>query len=197
MGLIYKLTFPNGKSYIGLTKRTLVQRLGQHRRDVEKGAGFLVHAAWLKYGEPIASVLLEADGEELKQAERDAIVGHGTMSPAGYNLIMGGPVPIWSAETRAKMGAAHRGKPKSLEQRAKMSAALKGRSKSDETKTKMSTAAMARDPSTRPNLGQFWTGKHHSPEHIENRIACRRGVPRSAETKAKISATKRAKAQKD
>jgi len=32
-GIIYKISFPNGKNYIGQTKRTIFSRMREHRRD--------------------------------------------------------------------------------------------------------------------------------------------------------------------
>ena len=32
-GIIYKISFPNGKNYIGQTKRTIYARMREHRRD--------------------------------------------------------------------------------------------------------------------------------------------------------------------
>jgi hypothetical protein len=33
VGLVYKISFPNGKNYIGQTKRTIFARMREHRRD--------------------------------------------------------------------------------------------------------------------------------------------------------------------
>jgi hypothetical protein len=37
MGCLYQLIFPNGKSYIGITKKTAEQRFGEHCRNSLKG----------------------------------------------------------------------------------------------------------------------------------------------------------------
>jgi hypothetical protein len=121
----------------------------------------------------VATVIFKGFGEELKQAERDAIVKFNTMAPNGYNLIMGGPIPRWSAETRAKMSAAHKGRAKSEEHRAKIAAALKGKVVSTEARFAQSEAQKNRDPLTRNDLSQYWTGKKQNPEHVAKRIASR------------------------
>ena len=36
-GYIYKIQFPNGKHYIGLTTTTLKQREGQHKKCAKQG----------------------------------------------------------------------------------------------------------------------------------------------------------------
>lgn len=175
MGLIYKLDFASGKSYIGLTTRTLVQRIAQHRKDATRPeAAFVVHAAWAKHGEPVVSVLREAEGEELRQAERDAIRQFNTLSPNGYNLCIGGDLPEWSEETRKKMGAVHKGKPKSAEQRAKMSAAHKGKTFTAEHRANLVSAALARDPKSRKDISQYWVGKKQSEEHKAKKAQSKR-----------------------
>lgn len=184
MGLIYKLDFASGKSYIGLTTRTLMQRLAQHRIDMNsKGRGFLVHAAWLKHGEPIVSVIAEAEGEELRQAERDAIRQLNTISPNGYNLCVGGDLPEWSEETRKKMGDAHRGKPKSAEHRAKIAAANKGKTFTAEHLENMKSSARARDPKSRNDLSKYWVGKTQSEEHKAKKAESKRANTLAKRTK--------------
>ena len=42
-GIIYKILFPNGKVYIGQTKRTIFSRMREHRRD-DSGCVKLKHA---------------------------------------------------------------------------------------------------------------------------------------------------------
>ena len=157
-----------------------MQRLDQHRRDMSgKGRAFLVHAAWAKHGEPVVSVVCEADGEDLKQAEREAIRRFNTLSPGGYNLCIGGDLPEWAEESRQKMGAVHRGKPKSAEQRAKMSAAHKGKTFSPEHRAKLVAAAQARDPATRKDLSQYWVGKKQSEEHKAKKAESKRANTRA------------------
>lgn len=91
---------------------------------------------------------------------------------------------IRSPETRAKMSAVQKGKPKSAESRAKMSAAKIGKKRSPhsaETRAKMSTA----------HVGM--TGKKQSSEARAKISAARKGKLKSAETRAKMSAAKTGK----
>lgn len=80
---------------------------------------------------------------------------------------------VVSAETRAKIGAANRGKCRSAEALAKMSEAQKGKKLSEETRKKISEAHK---------------GKHHSLEARAKMRAARKGTHLSEETRAKLRA---------
>lgn len=85
----------------------------------------------------------------------------------------------FSAETRAKMSAAHKGRKMSPEARARMSAAQKNRTVSDETKRKLSEAAKGRTHSaeTRAKMSKAHKGKIKTPEHLANISKAKKGVP--------------------
>lgn len=90
MGVLYKLDFPNGKSYIGITKRTLQRRLREHFASSSKS---LVSTAIRKYGKERVSVsiLFEcATYQSLRHLEMLIIRQLNTRSPNGYNLSDGG-----------------------------------------------------------------------------------------------------------
>lgn len=194
MGIVYKLDFASGRSYIGITIRPLRVRISQHRTEAKSGKHqFAVHRAWAKYGEPIITVITEADGEELNDAERQAIRQFNTLAPFGYNLSIGGDMPDVSNETRQKISKVHKGKNKSDEHKTKIGAAHKGRKFSEETLEKMRQAQRARDPATRKNLGDFWKGKTQSEEHKQKRAATHIGKKRSAEARSNMSAGRKSK----
>src|SRR3546814_7926212 len=70
--------------------------------------------------------------------EQDLIVELGCLSPAGYNLTLGGegnPGRVVTTETRAKLRLAHTGKTLSAEHRAKLSAAKMGKKMRSEEHT--------------------------------------------------------------
>ena len=169
MGYVYKLTFSSGKSYIGLTSRTVMQRIDQHRMDSKSPKrSFAVHHAWNKYGDPTVEILCEASGDELAEAERRAIVEHGTISPRGYNLSIGGDMPLFSDETRERMSKARIGRKFGDEHKQRISEALKGRKFSEEHRANLSVSQQKR--LERHDLSQFWTGRKQSPEHVAKRI---------------------------
>ncbi|MDE6967215.1 MAG: GIY-YIG nuclease family protein [Clostridia bacterium] len=94
--IIYKLTNKiNGKIYIGLTTRTLEQRLNQHHYDCRHGVDRPLYRAMRKYGEDaFASEIIDTAQslEELKEKEQywikyyDSYGSHGK----GYNATWGG-----------------------------------------------------------------------------------------------------------
>lgn len=90
MGLIYKLTSPSGKSYIGMTLRTMEQRMKEHCRNDSK-CTFLVHAI-NKYGfnSFTQEILWEGEDARTSDMEREMINKHDTLVPNGYNLRSGG-----------------------------------------------------------------------------------------------------------
>jgi group I intron endonuclease len=89
MGYIYCLTFPNGKRYIGQTKRTVEKRVSEHFKCIKNS---LLTSALLKYN--ILNVhietLLEINDVKLDHYEKMCIDMFNTIEPNGYNLQIGG-----------------------------------------------------------------------------------------------------------
>jgi group I intron endonuclease len=133
MGALYRLDFPNGKSYVGITSGTAESRFRDHVRDAKhKPSGWAVHRAIRKYGADAVKVvtLAIADSwEYLQLIEKNAIRVFGTFGTKGYNMTAGGDGFLGgrhtpeskakiaeagrniSPETRKKIGDAFRGKP--------------------------------------------------------------------------------------
>jgi len=177
-GYLYKLRFPNGKEYIGITKRTVGVRFAQHVNFARSSAKpCAVHRAINKYGADAVEVetLLVADMKYLNVIEVAAIEAFGTKAPSGYNLTIGGEgTRGMDAETRAKMGIANKGKKASAE-----------------TKLRMSDARKAMPPpsiETRAKIGARFKGKTLSDEHKEKIGAAQRGVAKSESHLAAIRA---------
>lgn len=151
MGELYKLDFANGKSYIGITEKSSLDRFDGHRKSCRCGSKFPVYSAWRKYGEPKLIVLSVVENEDLARAEIFAIKIFGTLSPDGYNISEGGSLsPMRHKESKEKVSASmlkiwgdpskakrysesmkgnsnRKGKPNSKEHCAKVSCALKGK----------------------------------------------------------------------
>lgn len=180
MGQLYRLDFPNGKAYIGITTKTAEVRFKGHEQALHetKPRGQAVYSAWRKHGAPALTVLAIVEDEDLYETEKRAIAIFGTLSPGGYNLTEGGDAnPSKHPEVRAKLSAAQRGKNKSPEAIANSAAAQRGRKHSAETRAKMSAAQR---------------GKKKSPEaRAKISAALRERAPASAETRAKLSAAHR------
>ena len=121
---VYKHTFPNGKTYVGLTCQNPLARW-------QKGDGYknqpLVFKAIKKYGwcnikhEVVYSDLTL---EEAHAKEIEMIALHKSNNPAfGYNIASGGfsgAGHLVSADARKRIGDSHRGTPLSKEHRAKL-----------------------------------------------------------------------------
>lgn len=102
-----------------------------------------------------------------------------------------------SEETRAKLSAAQKGKPRPelIGRRHSPEAIERMRNRvfTEEHRSKISAAkrGVPKSPEHREKLSDALRGRTLTPEHIEKSVAPRRGVPRSAETKAAISAAKK------
>lgn len=185
MYTVYKHTAPNGKVYIGITRRKLEERW-------EAGKGYksnsFFYKAILKYGwanikhEVIKSGLTK---EEAEIAEIYYISLYNSTDPQkGYNLRNGGATASFSEQTREKQRASHIGKKLPEDQKKKISAAMKGRKvssgtlghkHSDETKKKMSEVKRGiilsqetREKISRNKKGQNSGAKNHKAVKIEN-----------------------------
>lgn len=129
MGELYKLDFPNGKSYIGISVKGAAHRFLAHKGRAKSSckASTPLYNAWRKHGAPTMTVLAVLEDGELASAEQRAIAAYDTMFPAGYNLTVGGEVsPMTLPEVRAKVSAALIGREISASTRAALSLAHKG-----------------------------------------------------------------------
>lgn len=135
MNLIYKATnMDNGKSYIGITSKSLLARIEGHKSNAAKGASPFSKAI-RKYGIDgfrwdVIRVCL--DVEEMKRLERFYISEYGTHSSLGngYNATLGGDGIsgyVFTEEAKKKISKASLGRIKSEETRKKLSAANKGK----------------------------------------------------------------------
>lgn len=91
-GIIYKLTFPNGKAYVGLTTQELSRRMTQHKHCNNNNCRLVARAIG-KYGwaNVIVSVMAaNVPLEELGDLEIRFISELNTLHPNGYNLQTGG-----------------------------------------------------------------------------------------------------------
>lgn len=133
---IYLITcLPNGRQYVGLTS-DLYRRWNDHVSGALRGNGpnRMLGAAIRKYGREAFTVETLCVAKNLIEAcstEQYMIAFYKTLAPAGMNLTAGGEGTVafhktHSAETKAKISAAHKGRIVSEETRHKMSIAKKG-----------------------------------------------------------------------
>jgi hypothetical protein len=197
--------------YIKTHQTTSLKYFGKTTRDpyTYKGSGTYWKSHLKKHGNNVDTELLgffneeEVESVALKFSKDNNIVE----SKEWANLIEengldGGATftgkPL-SAETRAKLSAAHKGKTRSAETRAKISAAKKGKPLSEETKAKLSAVKKGKPLSeeTKAKMSAAKKGKPLSEEHKAKMSAAKKGKPLSEEHKAKISAAKKGRKRVD
>jgi group I intron endonuclease len=184
----------NGKKYVGQTVRPVKTRWQRHlaaARFSEQGCRAL-NCAIRKYGAESFELTIIALPEgstqdDLNLAERETIKRENSRAPHGYNLWIGGEGRGGQhPETRARIGAAHKGMKRSPEARARMSAAHKGK-KQDPAFVERRVAALRGKPLSaehRAKIGRGNTGKKQTPEWIAKLRLTRLGrVPPNKGTK--------------
>ena len=203
MGCLYQISFPNGKSYIGISSATAKGRFDAHCLPSNTA---IVGRAIKKYGKDAAqlkTLAIASNWEYLCELERKAITIYKARSPFGYNMTDGGDGTLGlrhseaakktiseknklsmrgnknfaghklSPEHRAKLLAVNLGKPKSDEVKAKLSAKNKGRKHTAEATAKIAAAGLGR------------TQSDYAKACIS---VARKGKPLSTEHRAKLSA---------
>src|ERR1700761_830172 len=93
--IIYKITCPNGKMYIGQTTQEFGKRMNQHKNEAnhpDRGGCRALYNAIRKYGWDnfVKEIIHECSVEELDSLEQYYIENFNTMVPNGYNLLSGG-----------------------------------------------------------------------------------------------------------
>lgn len=113
---IYRLIFPNNKSYIGITSRPMKRRLGEHKNQSKTGK-LKIHSAIQKYGfDNVQCVILmqTSNKNECYSKEVEYIAQYNTKK-SGYNSSIGGERGAYgcvrSLETRKKISETKRKKP--------------------------------------------------------------------------------------
>ena len=134
--IVYKMTNKiTGLSYVGATTRELKARLWDHASSWKRGKTTLIAMAIRDYGMGAFKVevlcrVTSGSFDDLMNEEIKAIREHGTLEPHGYNRSSGGigtPDCRHLESTRLKIGEKSKGRIPSMETRAKMSAAHKGK----------------------------------------------------------------------
>lgn len=169
MYTIYRHVFPNGKSYVGITRTSLNKRWGNGSKYKTCP---LVDRAIKKYGwENVKHQILRmCETKEMAEVwERFYIAWYRSDDPqCGYNVLPGGDVSVNepSDEMRYKLGSGNRGRPRTEEEKRKISEGVKktfsrpesngcfGKKASEETKRKMSEAHKGKTMSENSGLSK-------------------------------------------
>lgn len=206
----------NSKSYVG-SAVNIRDRWRNHKAELNRGAHGNSHLqnAWNKYGfEAFAFEILERIEPERLIEREQAWMDKLEVVKTGYNILPHAGSPLGmklSAETKAKIGAASKGKTLSLEHRAANAVAAKkqwaeNRNAMCASMKGKSSGMLGRKhlPETRAKIGVAHKGKKLSSEHRAKLSAATkaqwtteartqrseqmRGRKLSPETRAKISA---------
>ncbi len=176
--LVYKLTDPSGKSYIGVSKN-LKKRLNDHKNG-NKCQSLQASIKFYGFDKIICEILKEGmSKDEAFNYESESIKNHNTLYPLGHNMTTGGLSYKYVTESRIKSSISHAGikppntgKKASLESRRKMAQSQTGKKQSAETIEKRR---------------QKLLGKKRSPEAIEALRERMKGRTFSEETLRKMS----------
>lgn len=157
MGYIYYVQNQvNKKGYVGQTTRTVAKRFIDHKSNARRGVDFALYRAMRKYGIESFTVeeVAQCDNLLLNDLEEHYIKLYGTYAPLGrgYNETENGysggmKGHVHSEETKTKIAASLKGKPKNykqtLETIKKRANSNRGTKRSLETRKKMSSSRRA------------------------------------------------------
>jgi hypothetical protein len=188
--------------YIGKTTRVLTVRLSAHMSSTRRG-GRTHRDNWMRSlgAPPGIRPILVVEGATGAEMEQRVIAMYRGRGARLTNLTDGGegtPGIVRSAEWRAKLSVALRGRKMSPEMRAKLSAERRGRPISPEHRAKMVAGLRGHycSPETRAKIGAAHRGKPKlklrgrvlSPEYRARISASHKGVALSKEHCAAIGA---------
>lgn len=183
MGDIYKLTFADGKEYVGASKLSAHKRFAVHRVASKTSKKGFVYDAWRLHGEPHLTILASVENDLLCSMEIAAIQEHGTLHPSGYNETPGGNIAPSLTPSVAD----------------KISKKLNGRKLSPETVEKIRAAVTGRKHTAkaRENMSSAQRGKIVSVAARMKMALAKRGTTISDEKRAAMSAAQRARRERE
>lgn len=120
---VYKLSFPNGKSYIGKTRCGVGLRIRQHYNHKTNQ---LIHRAFRKYKFACVEILATCSSDEAAAHWEKYYVGKlKTLNPGGYNLNSGGTSNcVVTAECKNRISSTMKQRAKNPDRRSKLITSL-------------------------------------------------------------------------
>ena len=194
---LYRITFPNGKCYHGISRNPRERYLG-HLQASRKGENFPVNCAIRHFGEDKLKFEILAIGnrEYIADLEIKAISYFDSKIPNGYNLLPGGQIsPVHTEEVRLKMAASMKKRYEDPEIRKANSEAQKIAQNNPavkERKSKLMTGKRHTDE-TKKKMSASHKGRVFSEETIRKSAESRRGQKRTEESKTKMSLGQKAR----
>lgn len=112
MSIVYRINFPNKKSYIGITSNNLHKRKLEHLSRAKNGYPNAVYNALRKYKQAQWEILEYCGSyEEAKQKEKEYIKQYDSYNN-GYNMTLGGDGTVgmqFSNKHRERLSKSHLG----------------------------------------------------------------------------------------
>lgn len=182
MALIYALCEQETGAirYVGQTRGDMRRRMAAHRSRARNGSSLPVHTWMATIGcDPVVRIL-EADCVDGDEAEKRWIADLRSQGIDLLNVTVGGKTAVpHSAETRAKIGDAHRGRRKNPQWVERYSASQRGVPRgpmSEETKQKVRAGNLGkkRSEETKARLKEAARRRWQRPEYRERQIVSRR-----------------------
>lgn len=183
-----------GKSYIGATRKTVLQRQKEHKKYAKRKCLKVFHAALNKYGFDNfewTHLDVASSRKELFRLEIFYIAFYRTITPYGYNLTAGGEgLNEPSEELRKKLRKIQNNR--SLEWIERMRASGRTKIFTDEHKDNLSRAALNRDLTPELRLiyseagANGFLGRNHTDESKEKMSNSHKGKVLTEEHKANI-----------
>lgn len=189
MAVLYRLTSPSNKQYIGIAKNGVNYRFSVHVSESKSGSTTALHKAIRKYGANAfkKEVLVVSNYDYIKELEIKVIKAFNTLSPYGYNLTIGGDGTVGyqhTDETKEKISSLTKIRMADPKNRQHLSDLNTGKKLSEETKQKIASSSLGKKP---------MLGKNHSDEAKEKISKSlignirTKGKPLSEEHKKKLS----------
>jgi hypothetical protein len=102
-GIIYKITSPSGKVYVGQTIRSFEKRMREHRQ--ESSGCTLIKRAIDKYGDEMNYEIIEENVPQEQLDEREVFwISHfNSLAPGGYNCTTGGQFNVVTQDIKDKV----------------------------------------------------------------------------------------------
>ena len=183
-GYIYKISFPNGKCYIGLTTRTIKERWVEHNNHAKAGNTRRLYNALRKYNMVDTFQMIVIDTAETEEELCEKEIAHIEINNSnsegrnGYNMNDGGDGVFGyrhTEEGRQKISEAQKKRFEDTEARQKLSEAQKKRYKYPESRQKLSEAQKKRFENLEARLQISETNKKRF-EDPEARLQISEGV---------------------
>ena len=127
-GYIYKISFPNGKDYIGLTNRTIEQRWYEHNKCAKSGDTRCLYNALRKYNMVDTFQMIVIDTAETNEELCEKEIAHIEINNShykrgyGYNMTDGGDTTVgyeYTEKDREKMSKSQKKRFEDPEERRK------------------------------------------------------------------------------